>query len=89
MHLSKRALGIGFGVVYGLVILVGTWFILLFGAQGSFFARLSIFFRGYSVSWGGSIIGLIWGFIFGFIIGFLIAAVYNLADDLIKKPKVK
>ena len=87
MELRKRALGIAIGLVLGLAVLLGTWWVIIFGASGSIFARLDIFFRGYSVSWGGSFVGLIWGFVFGFITGFVIALFYNMVNKSVSKPK--
>jgi len=85
MELRKRALGAAIGLVAGLTVLIGTWWILISGASGSIFAKLNIFFRGYSVSWGGSFIGLLWGFVFGFITGFLIALFYNMVNKSVSK----
>jgi len=86
MELRKRAFGVAIGVLLGLTILLGTWWILIFGAQGQKFANISIFFRGYTVTWGGGIIGFFWGFVFGFVAGFIIAWIYNLVNKSISKP---
>ena len=87
MELGKRALGIAFGSVWGLTVLLGTWFILALGAQGDMISRLSTFYVGYSTSFVGGIIGLLYGFVTGFIGGFLIAWVYNMAYKSFSKPK--
>jgi hypothetical protein len=86
MILSKRALGISLGLVWGLTVLLGTWWLVIIGSAGATISKLHKFYFGYSVSWGGGIIGLIWGFIDGFIIGFLIAWIYNIASSYFKKP---
>jgi len=86
MELRKRALAISLGIVCGLVILLGTWWLLIFGAPGEVISKLSMFCRGYSYSWGGAIIGFLWGFVYGFIGGFLIAWIYNMVVKSIK-PK--
>ena len=87
MELRKRALGISLGLVWGLAILFSTWWLLLVGAKGDVFTKISSFYIGYSFSWGGSFIGFLWSFIYGFIAGFLIAWIYNLVNKSISKPK--
>jgi len=87
MELRKRAFGIAIGVVWGLAILFGTWFIIVVGARGEMISKLSTFYFGYSTSFVGGIIGLLYGFVTGFIAGFLIAWIYNLANKFFSKPK--
>jgi len=87
MELRKAALGIAGGLVWGLCILLVTWWLLIRGAPGEIVSKLSTFYLGYSYSWGGSIIGFLWGFIDGFIGGFLIAWIYNLVNNSIYKSK--
>jgi len=88
MELRKRALGVAFGLVWGLAIMLGTWWLLIFGYKGELISRLGQFYIGYSFSWGGAVIGFIWGFVDGFIGGFLIAWIYNLVNKSIK-PKTE
>ncbi len=87
MELRKRALGIALGLVWGLAIMLATWFLLLRNAPGEIISKLSTFYFGYSYSWGGAVIGFLWGFVDGFITGFLIAWIYNLVNKSINKPK--
>ncbi len=87
MELRKRALGIAVGLVWGLSILVVTWWLLIRGTPGEIVSKLSTVYLGYSYSWGGSIIGFLWGFVDGFIGGFLIAWIYNIVNKSISKPK--
>ncbi len=87
MEIRKRALGIAIGFVWGLAMLLGTWWILIFGARGDIFSKASVFYRGYELSWFGGIIGLLWGFVYGFVAGFIIAWVYNFVNKFISKPK--
>ncbi len=88
MELRKRSLGIALGLVWGLAIMLGTWWMLLKGASGEIVSKLYMFYPGYSYSWGGAVIGLLWGFVDGFICGFLIAWIYNLTNKFFTKPKV-
>jgi len=87
MEIRKRAMGISIGLVWGIAILLGTWWMLIFDARGQIFSKISTFYLGYSLSWGGSFIGFLWGFVYGFIAGFLIAWIYNLVNKAISKPK--
>lgn len=77
--LHRAALGIAFGVLTGLVILAATVILIIKdGTQvGPNLSLLSQYFIGYSVTWPGSLIGLVYGFAFGFIGGWLIAFLRN------------
>ncbi len=87
MELRKTALGLTFGLLWGLIILLGTWWLLLRGAPGEVISKLSAYYIGYSYSLIGSIFGFIWGFIDGFIAGVLIAGFYNFFTRIIYKQK--
>ncbi len=87
MELRKRALGIAVGLVWGLTIMLATWWLLLNNATGETISKLSKIYLGYSYTWGGAVIGLLWGFVDGFIGGFLIAWIYNLVNKSLSKPK--
>jgi hypothetical protein len=84
MEIRKRALGVALGFVWGLAMLLGTWWILMIGAKGDIFSKASVFYLGYTLSWIGGVIGFIWGFVYGFISGFLIAWTYNIVNKSIK-----
>ncbi|RPH51921.1 MAG: hypothetical protein EHM85_04790 [Desulfobacteraceae bacterium] len=87
MVLRKRALGLSLGLVWGLAILLGTWWLLLFNSEGKTISKLSHFYIGYSYSWGGAIIGFFWAFFYGFIAGVLIAWFYELFGKMLYKQK--
>ena len=78
MKLSQKALGLSFGLVWGFTVLLATWWLLITGSSGLTISTLSHFYFGYTFSWLGGIIGLIWGFVDGFIGGVIIAWLYNL-----------
>lgn len=88
MELRKRALGVAFGLVWGLSILLGTWWLLIRDSQGEIVSKLSSFYIGYSYSWGGAIIGFLWGFVDGFVCGFIVAWIYNMVSRSFK-PKTQ
>ncbi len=77
MKLNVRALGLAGGIAWGLVIFLLTYWFLIFGYEGVTLARLSNVYLGYSVTWYGAFVGLIWGFVDGFIGGVLLAWLYN------------
>jgi hypothetical protein len=77
MEIKKAAFGLAVGVFWGLAILLGTWFLLLRGAPGEMFSKVSTFYVGYSYSWGGAIIGFIYGVMTGFCAGVFIAWLYD------------
>jgi len=77
MKLRRRALGLSLGVIFGLTVLIGTWWLMLARSDAIIFSKLSTFFFGYSLTVLGSFIGLFWGFVYGFGIGFLLAWFYN------------
>jgi hypothetical protein len=85
MIMSKRALGVALGLVWGLSVLLGTWWLVIIESAGDTVGKLHKFYLGYSVSWGGAIVGFVWGVIDGFIVGFLIAWIYNMASSYFKK----
>ena len=89
MELRKRAFGIACGLVWGLIILFGTWYIYIAGVKGEMISKLSTFYKGYSTSIIGGIIGLIYGFVTAFIAGFVIAWIYNISIKLFSKSKTR
>jgi len=85
MELRKRALGIAFGLTWGLASMLGTWFLLIRQSPGEIVSKVgSTFYYGYSYSWGGAIIGFLYGFVYGFIGGFVVAWFYNMAAKSLK-----
>ncbi len=78
MKLKPSALALSAGIFWGLCVLIGTWWILIFGTGGQTFRLLGNFYFGYSVTFLGSLIGLVWGFVDGLICGFIFAWLYNL-----------
>ena len=87
MELRKRALGLSLGLVWGLAILLTTWWFIIFERKAEILGKLNTIYLGYSVSWGGSFIGFIWGFVDGFIAGVLIAWFYGVFCKMIYKTK--
>ena len=78
MKLKPSALGLAAGIIWGAMVMVATWWVLLFSTGGATILRLKNFYFGYDVTFLGGIVGLLWGFIDGFIVGYLIALLYNI-----------
>lgn len=78
MH--KRAFGVATGSAAALVmVLLTVAALLLPSARGFPLELLGEYFAGYSVSWGGVVIGAAWGFVVGFVAGWFTAFCRNLA----------
>lgn len=87
MELRVRAFGLAVGLIFGLIVLLGTWWLIILGGAGDIFSKISYFCFGYSFSWGGAVIGFIWIFVYGFIGGALLAWLYNMFYKMLYKPK--
>jgi hypothetical protein len=78
MKLNVRAMALTWGILWGLGIFLATlWIILFDGATGEV-TLLGRIYRGYSISFTGSLFGLLWGLLDGLICGALFSWVYNL-----------
>jgi hypothetical protein len=77
MKLNVKALALSGGIVLALGVFLLTVWYLIFGYEGATLQKLHHVYLGYSISWGGAFIGLVWGFIDGFIGGALVAWLYN------------
>ena len=78
MKLNSRALALTSGILWGLCVMLATWWVLLFQTGGGTLVLLKNFYFGYSVTFVGGFIGLVYGFVDGLICGFIFAWLYNL-----------
>lgn len=76
MKLSKKALALASGILWGVVVFLATIYVMIKGG-GNTLVLLQQFFWGYNISFGGAILGLIYGFIYGFIGGWIWGLLYN------------
>ncbi len=78
--LHKVAMGLASGIVLGGLIFLMTAVLLLRGGEviGPNLALLGQYFIGYTVTWPGAFVGLLWGFVAGFVLGWGFALVRNI-----------
>lgn len=79
-RLDGVALGIALGTLFGFLLFLATIILVIKGGDpvGPHLSLLSQFLVGYSVTLGGSLIGMAYGFGIGFVLGGLIALLHNL-----------
>ncbi|OGT65595.1 MAG: hypothetical protein A3J38_04135 [Gammaproteobacteria bacterium RIFCSPHIGHO2_12_FULL_45_9] len=78
MCLCAVSLGLAFGVVSAIFMLLLAWAGWLWGYGAVFIDQYSVIYYGYAASFVGGIVGAVWGLIGGFIFGFLSGWFYNL-----------
>lgn len=82
-RLRASVMSVVFGMVGGFGLCFATVWLVARGAPegqeiGPTLSLLGQYFPGYYVSWGGSVLGLIYGGLTGAVIGYVFAFVYNL-----------
>ncbi len=77
MKLSIKAFAFTAAILWGLAVFLVTVWYLIMGFEGETLQKIHHIYLGYSVSWGGAFIGLVWGFVDGLIGGALFAWLYN------------
>ena len=79
IRLNAKLLGTVFGLILGFGLFAATMILIVKGGKntGAHLGLLSQFFPGYSVTFGGSIVGFLYAFVVGFAIGAVVGAVYN------------
>ena len=77
MRLNAKNLGLAGGILWGVVLSAVTLVSVPTGYAGEFLGLVGSIYPGYSVSWLGALVGLVYGFIDGFICLFVLALLYN------------
>ncbi len=77
MKINIKALALSIGIVWGLAVFLLTIWFLIIGNSGHLLSKLGTVYLGYSVSWIGAFIGLLYGFVDGLIGGALLGFLYN------------
>jgi hypothetical protein len=77
------------GMVCGLGLFVATVWLLIRGGPfvGKTLGLLGNYFPGYSVTWSGALIGLVWGTAFGAVVGWCTASIYNSITNLRERTR--
>lgn len=85
-RIHANVLALIFAVIGGIGLFVMTVWLLIKGGErvGPHLELLGQYFIGYSVTWPGSFIGLLYGALFGGICGWMIGMIYNLIVDVRK-----
>jgi hypothetical protein len=77
--LRASVMAVVFAMVGGVGLFIATAWLLVKGGEnvGATLSLLRHFYPGYSVTWGGAFVGLIYGALTGGILGYAIAFIYN------------
>lgn len=78
-RIHEQGWGIAFGLVCAIALIAATNVLIARGGEvvGPHLGLLRWYFPGYSVTFGGSLIGGVYAFVGGYGIGRMIAAIYN------------
>ena len=77
MKLNTKAMALSVGILWGASLFLATLWLIVTGSAGGTLGKLSAFYIGYSVSWIGAFVGLVYGFVDGLIGGFLLVMLYT------------
>jgi hypothetical protein len=75
--LNSKKLGIAAGIIWALGMFICTVLALYTGYSAEFLKLMSTIYPGYTISWLGAFVGLIYGFIDSFTFFFLLGLIYN------------
>ena len=84
VRIQTEVLAFVMAIIGGLILWIATAWLLIKGGPdvGQHLQLLKQYLPWYSVSWGGSFIGLIYGMVIGGGVGWAIALIYNRIADL-------
>ena len=77
MKLSVKSFALTCGIIFGVGFMLATWWLIIMGTPGDIMIKFAKFFIGYSFTYIGGLIGLVWAFVYGFVIGGIFAWLYN------------
>ncbi len=78
MRLDVRAFSLTCGLMWGVMLFLLTWWIILFDGASAGPTFLGRIYRGYEITPAGSVIGLAWALVDGLVGGAIFALLYNL-----------
>lgn len=85
MKLNVKALALACGLIWGFGVFLLTWWIIAFEGPTHDLMLIGHVYRGYDISPGGSVVGLVWGFADGMIGGALLGWLYNLISKSVSR----
>lgn len=77
MRLNTKSFALTTGLITGVGLFLATWWIMIFDGATYDPTVVGLVYRGFNISPGGSVLGLIWGFFDGLICGAIFAWLYN------------
>ena len=80
LRLSAISLGLEFGIVTGLWMMLFAWSAMWWGHGIPMIAQWAEVYHGYAPTYVGGLIGGAWGFAEGFISGLIFGLIYNLCS---------
>jgi hypothetical protein len=82
-RLRSGVLALVFGMTCGVGLWVATAWLVIRGGHniGAHLGLLRFYFPGYSVTWPGAFLGLVYGFLAGGLTGYVLASIYNRLAD--------
>jgi hypothetical protein len=75
--LDPKAFGLTCGLMWGLGLFSLTWWIIALDGPSREPTGIGKVYRGYTITPGGSLLGLVWGFVDAFVGGTCFAWLYN------------
>ena len=87
MKLNVKAFALTCGLIWGLGMMIITWWIILFDGAVVGTTFIGRVYSGYNISFTGSLFGLLWGFFDGLIGGVIFAWLYNLLSSRLSRNK--
>jgi hypothetical protein len=81
MRLDIRAFAVTCGIIWGLGLPLLTWWIILFDGSSTAPTWLGQIYRGYNLTFAGSLVGAVWAFIDGLVGGAIFARLYNYLEE--------
>lgn len=77
MKLNLKALGFAAGIIWGVAVFLLTLISIGSGYADKALKGVASIYPGYSVTIGGSFIGLVYGFVDGFVTAVIFGLIYN------------
>ena len=81
MTLNPKNLGLAGGIMWGLIMLIMTLISVWTGYASGFLNAIAAIYPGYSITYLGSAVGLVYGFIDAFIGLYVLAWLYNWLEN--------